>query len=91
MFLRALFAFLALPGIVAFAVPVYWLVATSRTELAQPLGLLALVLKDCFEDAMKPATIDEYIATFSPDIQEILRSSVVSQKRARRKLRRRQR
>jgi len=44
MFLRALFAFLALPGIVAFAVPIYWLVSTSRTELVQPLGLLPLVI-----------------------------------------------
>lgn len=44
MFLRALLAFLALPGIVAFAIPVYWLVSTSRTELVQPLGLLPLLL-----------------------------------------------
>jgi protein-S-isoprenylcysteine O-methyltransferase Ste14 len=44
MFLRALFAFLALPGIVAFAIPIYWLVSTSRTELVQPLGLLPLVI-----------------------------------------------
>jgi protein-S-isoprenylcysteine O-methyltransferase Ste14 len=44
MFLRALFAFLALPGIVAFAIPIYWLIATSRTELAQPLGLLPLLV-----------------------------------------------
>jgi protein-S-isoprenylcysteine O-methyltransferase Ste14 len=43
MFLRALFAFLALPGIVAFAVPIYWLIATSRTELVQPLGLVPLL------------------------------------------------
>jgi protein-S-isoprenylcysteine O-methyltransferase Ste14 len=44
MFLRALFAFLALPGIVAFAVPIYWLVSTSRTEVLQPLGLLPLAI-----------------------------------------------
>jgi protein-S-isoprenylcysteine O-methyltransferase Ste14 len=44
MFLRALFAFLALPGIVAFAVPIYWLVSTSRTEVVQPLGLLPLAI-----------------------------------------------
>jgi protein-S-isoprenylcysteine O-methyltransferase Ste14 len=44
MFLRALLAFLALPGIVAFAVPVYWLVSRSRTTLVQPLGLLPLLL-----------------------------------------------
>lgn len=43
MFARALFAFLALPGIVAFAVPIWWLVSTSHTELAQPLGLLPLL------------------------------------------------
>jgi protein-S-isoprenylcysteine O-methyltransferase Ste14 len=42
-FLRALFAFLALPGIVAFAVPISWLLATSRTDIVQPLGLLPLV------------------------------------------------
>ena len=44
MFLRALFAFLALPGIVAFAVPISWLVSTSRTQIVQPLGLLPLVV-----------------------------------------------
>ena len=44
MFLRALLAFLALPGIVAFAIPIYWLIATSRTALVQPLGLLPLLL-----------------------------------------------
>jgi len=44
MFLRALLAFLALPGIVAFAIPIYWLIATSRTDLVQPLGLLPLLL-----------------------------------------------
>ena len=44
MFLRALFAFLVLPGIVAFAAPIYWLVSTSRTTLVQPLGLLPLLV-----------------------------------------------
>jgi hypothetical protein len=44
MFLRALLAFLALPGIVAFAIPIYWLISTSRTDLEQPLGLLPLLL-----------------------------------------------
>jgi protein-S-isoprenylcysteine O-methyltransferase Ste14 len=44
MFLRALFAFLALPGIVAFAIPIYWLVSTSHTGLARPLGLLPLAI-----------------------------------------------
>ena len=43
MFIRALFAFLALPGIVAFAIPIAWLAATSRTALVQPLGLLSLL------------------------------------------------
>jgi len=44
MFVRALLAFLALPGVVAFAVPIIWLVATSRTQLVQPLGLVPLGL-----------------------------------------------
>jgi protein-S-isoprenylcysteine O-methyltransferase Ste14 len=44
MFARALLAFLALPGVVAFAVPVAWLVASSRTTLVQPLGLALLVV-----------------------------------------------
>ena len=42
MFARALLAFLALPGAVAFAVPVSWLVASAHTSLVQPLGLLPL-------------------------------------------------
>jgi len=44
MFLRALLAFLALPGIVAFAIPIWWLVSTSHTELVHPLGLLPLLV-----------------------------------------------
>jgi protein-S-isoprenylcysteine O-methyltransferase Ste14 len=44
MFTRALIAFLALPGIVAFAIPVAWLWRTGHTQLAQPLGLFPLVL-----------------------------------------------
>lgn len=44
MFTRALLAFLALPGVVAFAVPVIWLLASSHTQLVQPLGLVPLVL-----------------------------------------------
>jgi protein-S-isoprenylcysteine O-methyltransferase Ste14 len=44
MFARAVLAFLALPGVVAFAVPVAWLSASSHTELRQPLGLLPLAL-----------------------------------------------
>ena len=44
MFIRAVLAFLALPGIVAFAVPVAWLFAASHTELMYPFGLLPLLL-----------------------------------------------
>jgi len=44
MFVRALLAFLALPGVVAFAIPIVWLRATSHTGLAQPLGLVPLVV-----------------------------------------------
>jgi protein-S-isoprenylcysteine O-methyltransferase Ste14 len=43
MFARALLAFLALPGVVAFAVPIAWLLASSHTSLVQPLGLFPLV------------------------------------------------
>ena len=44
MFLRALFAFLALPGIVAFAIPIYWLVSAPGSRFVQPLGLLPLLV-----------------------------------------------
>ena len=44
MFLRALLAFLALPGVVAFAVPVAWLVASSHTRLVWPFGLVPLAV-----------------------------------------------
>jgi protein-S-isoprenylcysteine O-methyltransferase Ste14 len=44
MFFRALFAFLALPGIVAFAAPISWLVSRAHTTLVQPMGLLPLLL-----------------------------------------------
>jgi protein-S-isoprenylcysteine O-methyltransferase Ste14 len=44
MFLRALFAFLALPGIVAFAAPIWYLVTRSRTELLFPWALLPLLV-----------------------------------------------
>ena len=40
--MRALLAFLALPGVIAILVPVIWLWFTSRTVLVQPLGLLPL-------------------------------------------------
>jgi protein-S-isoprenylcysteine O-methyltransferase Ste14 len=46
MFARALFAFLALPGIVAFALPVWWLITSSRTKLQHAWGL-ALLLAGC--------------------------------------------
>ena len=42
LFLRALLAFLALPGVVAFGVPIAWLVVTAHTEVVQPLGLIAV-------------------------------------------------
>ena len=45
MFLRALFAFLALPGVVAFAIPI-WLIRTSHLELRYPWSL-ALVACGC--------------------------------------------
>ncbi|MDP3761856.1 MAG: isoprenylcysteine carboxylmethyltransferase family protein [Ramlibacter sp.] len=44
MFLRALLAFLAMPGVVAFAIPVGWLVASGRTQAVQPLGWVPLAL-----------------------------------------------
>ncbi|MHB9123630.1 MAG: methyltransferase family protein [Thermoanaerobaculia bacterium] len=44
MFLRAVLAFLAMPGVVAFAVPIAWLAFNSRTTLVQPLGLVPLAL-----------------------------------------------
>ena len=44
MFSKALLAFLALPGVVAFAIPVSWLLSTGHTQLAQPLGLIPLAL-----------------------------------------------
>ena len=44
MFLRALFAFLVLPGVVAFAVPIWYLVTRSRTELLFPWSLLPLLV-----------------------------------------------
>ncbi|HEV8331643.1 MAG TPA: isoprenylcysteine carboxylmethyltransferase family protein [Steroidobacteraceae bacterium] len=44
MFLRALFAFLALPGIVAFAVPIWWLVRNAHAGLQHPAALLLLIV-----------------------------------------------
>jgi protein-S-isoprenylcysteine O-methyltransferase Ste14 len=42
MFLRALLAFLALPGVVAFGVPVAWLALRQHTRVVEPAGLLLL-------------------------------------------------
>ncbi|KAF0813503.1 hypothetical protein IGB42_01854 [Andreprevotia sp. IGB-42] len=44
MFMRALLAFLALPGLVAFAVPALWLWRAGEWRLDQPFGLLPLLL-----------------------------------------------
>jgi protein-S-isoprenylcysteine O-methyltransferase Ste14 len=44
MFARALLAFLALPGVVAFAVPVAWVRSSGHTTLAHPLGLVPLAV-----------------------------------------------
>ena len=44
MFAQALLAFVALPGVVAIAVPVTWLWASSHTRLVQPLGLVPLLV-----------------------------------------------
>jgi protein-S-isoprenylcysteine O-methyltransferase Ste14 len=42
MFTRALIAFLAMPGMVAFVIPAAWLWHTGHTRLAQPLGLVLM-------------------------------------------------
>lgn len=42
MFIRALIAFLVLPGMVAFIIPAAWLWYTARAQLVQPLGLIVL-------------------------------------------------
>jgi protein-S-isoprenylcysteine O-methyltransferase Ste14 len=44
MFTRAVLAFLALPGIFAFAVPMAWLWSTAHRHLVHPLGLILLGL-----------------------------------------------
>jgi protein-S-isoprenylcysteine O-methyltransferase Ste14 len=44
MFARALFAFLAMPGLVAFALPIIWLRTSGRTQVVHPLGLVPLIL-----------------------------------------------
>jgi protein-S-isoprenylcysteine O-methyltransferase Ste14 len=44
MFARAIFAFLALPGVVAFLVPSAWVWLRPNAKLVHPLGLAPLVL-----------------------------------------------
>lgn len=44
MFAKALFAFLVLPGVVAYAVPAAWLLADSRAEFLRPYGLAPLAV-----------------------------------------------
>lgn len=43
MLAEALLAFLALPGVVAFAIPVSWLLTADQSGIVQPLGLVPLV------------------------------------------------
>jgi protein-S-isoprenylcysteine O-methyltransferase Ste14 len=43
MFARALFAFLALPGIVAFLIPI-WFIRGDGNRLVQPVGLIVMAL-----------------------------------------------
>ena len=42
--IRALFAFLVLPGVVAIAVPVTWLWTSHHTDIVHPLGVVLLVV-----------------------------------------------
>jgi protein-S-isoprenylcysteine O-methyltransferase Ste14 len=44
MFLRALAAFLVLPGLFAFVLPIAWLVAGAHTRIVRPFGLVPLLL-----------------------------------------------
>jgi len=44
MFLRALFAFIAMPGMVAFAIPALWLWHRNQWRLEHPFGLLLLAV-----------------------------------------------
>jgi len=44
MFLRALLAFVTMPGIVAFAIPAIWLWRRNQLSLAHPLGLVVLAV-----------------------------------------------
>jgi protein-S-isoprenylcysteine O-methyltransferase Ste14 len=44
LFLKAVVAFLALPGMVAFVIPLLWITPASRRRWVEPWGLLPLVL-----------------------------------------------
>jgi protein-S-isoprenylcysteine O-methyltransferase Ste14 len=44
MFWRALFAFVALPGMVAFVIPIYWLRGSDHWRLEYPAALVVLAL-----------------------------------------------
>ena len=44
MFARAVLAFIALPGMVAFAIPAIWLWQTQYTQLEHPSGLVMLAV-----------------------------------------------
>ncbi|OZG73960.1 hypothetical protein BTA51_09275 [Hahella sp. CCB-MM4] len=44
LFAKALLAFIVLPGIVAFAIPISCLLATDRSEVVQPFGLIPLIV-----------------------------------------------
>jgi protein-S-isoprenylcysteine O-methyltransferase Ste14 len=43
MFAKALLAFLALPGIVAFAIPALWMWRTNRMSVMHPAGVIVLL------------------------------------------------
>ena len=59
MLTRALLAFLALPGMVAFAIPAAWLWHAGHRQLVQPLGLIPLV---CGSVALLWCVRDFYVA-----------------------------
>ena len=59
MFVRALVAFLALPGLAAFVVPIVWLLLSSSTSLTQPLGLVPLI---CGTGALLWCVRDFYVS-----------------------------
>jgi protein-S-isoprenylcysteine O-methyltransferase Ste14 len=47
LFARAVLAFLALPGIVAFAVPLWWMRSTEHMSPVHPAGLVLLIVGIC--------------------------------------------